>query len=309
MAGVGSSYAGLPNTVCCVLREDGEELLTNAAGRKSQAHATRNVFSMPFLEFDGTSRELSRGDTVVGSGSQAAWRVQDAGLAARHFTITTDQAGLAKLVPVSTQSVVVVNGRQLGAAGVALHDGDRISAGDAHFVYTQRQGGVPSRTPDCADPVRAFLVAVDEPVAYPVRRRTTSIGRDAASHIIVPDPTVSRFHADVRSEAGQHVLYSMGSAGTTVNGIRVAGPQLLEEGDEVTLGGAAFRYTRAAVPSDVRVQECSDADPSAAVRPTLVMQSAVTVEMPIVVTRKQPPLAVLIGLATIVLALVVIFVL
>jgi predicted component of type VI protein secretion system len=236
--------------------------------------------------------------------------VQDAGLAARHFTIAVDQTGAATLVPASTQSVVVVNGRQLASVGVALHDGDRISAGAAHFVFGEQAGRAPSTTPGTAESQQqAFLIDDGERVAYPVRKRTTSIGRDAASHIVVRDPTVSRFHADVRAEAGQHVLYSMGSAGTTVNGIRVAGPQLLEEGDEVALGGAQFRYTREPVPHHIRVElGGGELDTVASVRPTLVMQDAVTAETPIVVVRRKPPASLIVGLAVILLALLVIFV-
>ena len=262
---------------------------------------------MPFLEFDGTARELPRGETVVGSGSQAAWRVQDAGLAARHFTIAVDQSDAAVLAPVSSQSVVVVNGRQLGMAGVALQDGDQVSAGAAHFVYAQRPGRAGSATPAGPESPPAFLVDARERVAFPVRRRTTSIGRDAASHVVVRDPTVSRFHADVRAEAGQHVLYSMGSAGTTINGVRVSGPQLLAEGDEVAVGSTTLRYTREPVASSIRVElGGGELDTVASVRPTLVMQDAVTAETPVVVARGRPPIAVLIALAAVLLALLVI---
>jgi pSer/pThr/pTyr-binding forkhead associated (FHA) protein len=265
---------------------------------------------MPFLEFDGTARELPRGETVVGSGSQAAWRVQDAGLAARHFTITLDPtSGAAMLSPVSSQSVVVVNGRQLGTAGVALRDGDRVSAGAAHFVSVERPGRTPSPTPAEGEATQGFLVDDGERVAYPVRRRTTSIGRDAASHIVVRDPTVSRFHADVRAEAGQHVLYSMGSAGTTINGVRVSGPQLLEEGDKIALGGALFRYTRESVPSSIRVElGGGELDTVASVRPTLVMQEAITAETPIVVARRRPPTAVLLAVVLVLIVLAVLLV-
>ena len=266
---------------------------------------------MPYLEFDGTARELPRGETVVGSGSQAAWRVQDAGLAARHFTIAIDQSDAATLAPVSSQGVVVVNGRQLGMAGVALQDGDQVSAGSAHFVYAQRAGRTPSPTPPEPGVRQAFLVNEGERVAFPVRRRTTTIGRDAASHVVVRDATVSRFHADVRAEAGQHVLYSMGSAGTTVNGVRVAGPQLLAEGDEVALGSTTLRYTREPVASTIRVElGGGELDTVASVRPTLVLQDAVTAEMPVIKTAhaKRPPVAVLLALAVVLLALLVVFV-
>lgn len=265
---------------------------------------------MPYLEFDGTARELPRGETVVGSGSQAAWRVQDAGLAARHFTVAVDQADAATLAPVSTQSVVVVNGRQLGMSGVALHDGDRVSAGAAHFVFAQQAGRAPSPTPADAPDRQAFLVNEGDRLAYPVRRRTTSIGRDAASHIVVRDPTVSRFHADVRAEAGEHVLYSMGSAGTTINELRVSGPQLLTEGDEIAVGTLRLRYTREPVASTIHVElGGGELDTVASVRPTLVMQEAVTAETPVIRARRRPPVAVIAAIVAVLLALLVVVVL
>ena len=82
--------------------------------------------------------------------------------------------------------------------------------------------------------------------AYPLERRAVTIGRDATSSIHLGDPSVSRFHADVRREAGMFVLYSTGSAGTKVNGQRVGGPVPLEEGDRVEIGGATLRFTRQA---------------------------------------------------------------
>jgi len=242
----------------------------------------------------------------VGSGSQAAWRVQDAGLAARHFTVSVDQAGVATLSPASTQGIVVVNGRQLGQAGTTLSDGDRISAGLAHFVYVEQAGRAPSPTPQDGDAEPAFLIDDADRVAYPVRRRTTSVGRDAASHIVVRDATVSRFHADVRAEAGQHVLYSMGSAGTTINGVRVSAPQLLQEGDRIAIGSLVLRYTHQPVPSGVRVElGGGELDTVQSVRPTLVMQEAVTAETPVVATRRPAPVAIVVAVVLVLLIVAV----
>ena len=50
---------------------------------------------MGFIEYRGEVRELTPGETVVGSGSQAGWRLQQADLAARHFAVTTGLDGAA----------------------------------------------------------------------------------------------------------------------------------------------------------------------------------------------------------------------
>ena len=46
---------------------------------------------------------------------------------------------------------------------------------------------------------------------------------------------VSRFHAEVRREAGGFALHSLGSAGTLLNGRKVTGPMLLAEGDVIEI--------------------------------------------------------------------------
>ena len=191
---------------------------------------------MPFLDLDGEVRELAAGDTTVGSGTQAGWRVQNADLAARHFTITVHGTGPAMLRPASAHGIVVVNGRQVPQGGATVAHGDVIAAGGARFRFIEdRKSALPDLP---APPGEGYLINEGERVAYPLSKKTVSIGRDAASHVLVRDPSVSRFHADVRAEAGEYVLYAMGSAGTRVNGHGVSGPRLLEEGDEIGVGEA-----------------------------------------------------------------------
>lgn len=208
---------------------------------------------MPVLETSGTIRELSDAETIVGSGAAATWRVGGADLAARHFTISLGSDGQATVKSCSTQNVVLVNGRQLGVRPLPLADGDTIAAGTARFVYAR---DAESLKPP-AEPVggTAYLVNERERVAYPLARKSVSVGRDAASIVVVRDPQVSRFHADVRSEAGAHVLYSMGSAGTTVNGHGLSAPRVLEPGDKIGIGQSTLVFTRGPLPAGVKLAE------------------------------------------------------
>ena len=197
---------------------------------------------MPFLQFDGDTRELSPGDTIVGSGTQAGIRISNVDLSARHFTVQRGGDGQVTVKPASAQQIVVVNDRQVPPGGQPLRHGDVIAAGAAEFVYLDdASAAAPARSRNMNAP---YLVNQAERSAYPLSKKSVSIGRDVASHIVVRDPAVSRFHADVRSEAGQFVLYAQGSAGTQVNGQPVTAPRLLEEGDEIAVGGQTFRFTR-----------------------------------------------------------------
>lgn len=205
---------------------------------------------MPVLETGGTIREITGNETVVGSGANAAWRLPGADLAAKHFLLSISEDGTTSVRSCSTQNVVVVNGRQLGVRPLPLADGDTISAGSARFVFAREEASLTA--PRDGDATPAYLVDERERTAYPLTRRSVSIGRDVGSAITVRDAQVSRFHADVRTEAGAFVLYSMGSAGTRVNGHGVAAPRVLESGDRVEIGNSTLVFTRGTLPAGVK---------------------------------------------------------
>jgi ABC transport system ATP-binding/permease protein len=70
----------------------------------------------------------------------------------------------------------------------------------------------------------------------------TRIGRDLDNEIVVDDPLVSRFHAELRARSdGRHELVDLGSRNSTfVNG-RAVDRAILEELDIVSVGHHAFR--------------------------------------------------------------------
>lgn len=259
---------------------------------------------MPVLETGGTIRELNDNETVVGSGANANWRLGGADLAARHFTVALGDDGQATVKSCSTQNVVLVNGRQLGVRPLPLADGDTIAAGTARFVYARDARLL--RPAANADNSPAYLVDDRARTAYPLTRRSVSIGRDAGSIVVVRDPQVSRFHADVRTEAGAHVLYSMGSAGTLVNGHGVAAPRVLESGDKVEIGQTTLLFVRGTLPPGVKVHAgpiAEEGDWSR--RPTVNTAAIDTGEHPVM--RRGVPWG-LVAVAIIVIAGVVWFV-
>lgn len=227
---------------------------------------------MAWLEYGGRLRRLADGETVVGGSPAAGLPVADADLLPRHFVLRV--AGDDVYLRIwSTDTVVALNGRQIAGDECRLDDGDTISAGSIHFHIWRNEPeltpvtveNVESRTP------RAHLIDTRDNVAYPLDRLSTNIGRASANVIRVKDPTASRFHAQVRREAGGFALHSIGSTGTRVNGRRVGTPLLLEDGDEIEIAYTTLRYTRATPPDGVRIVPRSAADGSDSTeRPTLV---------------------------------------
>jgi predicted component of type VI protein secretion system len=227
---------------------------------------------MAWLEYGGRLRRLADGETIVGGSPDAGLPVADADLLPRHFVLRVagDDVYLRTW---STDTVVALNGRQISGDECRLDDGDTISAGSMHFHIWRNE---PELTPVTVENTenripRAHLIDTRDSVAYPLDRLSTNIGRASANVIRVKDPTASRFHAQVRREAGGFALHSIGSSGTRVNGRRVGTPLILEDGDEIEIAYTTLRYTRATPPEGVRIVHRSAGDGSESTeRPTLV---------------------------------------
>ncbi|MEV4559661.1 DUF1707 and FHA domain-containing protein [Kitasatospora sp. NPDC049285] len=70
------------------------------------------------------------------------------------------------------------------------------------------------------------------------------IGRMTGSDLRLGDGTVSRCHAELRFEAGEWVLYDLGSSnGTYVNEHRLAGGIVVRPGDRLRFGRLGFQLT------------------------------------------------------------------
>jgi pSer/pThr/pTyr-binding forkhead associated (FHA) protein len=228
---------------------------------------------MAWLEYNGRLRRLPEGETVVGGAQSAAMHVADADLLPRHLVLRVEGDDVWLRVW-SPETVVALNGRQIAAQECKLNDGDTISAGSVHFhVWGNKPELRVTGEEDDSRPLVAHLIDARDHVAYPLDRLSTNIGRATANVIRVKDPTASRFHAQVRREAGGFALHSVGSSGTRINGQRVAVPQLLEDGDEIEIAYTTLRYSRATPPEGVTIVPRTAGEPGeAAERPTIVRE-------------------------------------
>jgi hypothetical protein len=147
--------------------------------------------------------------------------------------------------------VVVLNGKQIGTTGEAIGDNDTVLAGSGRFIYTIDP---PVIVPTDDPPIRAaHLIDDTARIAHPLVGRATPIGRDAANAVVVRDPTVSRFHAEVRREAGGYAVHSTGVAGTQLNGQPLDGSLVLYEGDVLEIEGTQLRFTTAPPRAGVKI--------------------------------------------------------
>jgi pSer/pThr/pTyr-binding forkhead associated (FHA) protein len=98
--------------------------------------------------------------------------------------------------------------------------------------------------PDAAAPVRSalgYLTVVEGPAGllgrrFAVRDAEITIGRAEDCYVSIPDPGVSRCHAELRHEGGRAVLlHRSGTNATFVNGATVADRQPVGDGDHIQL--------------------------------------------------------------------------
>jgi len=89
-------------------------------------------------------------------------------------------------------------------------------------------------------PDNVFLV-LDKQL-FPVDKATIRIGRHAENDLIINDPLISRWHAEIRFEDKDFVVYDMGSKfGTEVNNEPVLGC-VLKSGDTISLANTPLLF-------------------------------------------------------------------
>jgi pSer/pThr/pTyr-binding forkhead associated (FHA) protein len=218
---------------------------------------------MPWLTTEGASHQIAEGETIVGSGEQAGWRLPRQDLGARHFVIERRGPRIS-VRPCSVDNIIAVNGVQCGSQPRELKDGDTVDAGNAQFLFSsERSGSYP------AVPVGpAHLLERRAGIAHDLTSGAIGIGRDRSNAVVVRDPTASRFHAEIRREAGGYVLRPRGSSGTLLNGKRIGAPERLRDGDQIEIANVEFRFLSSPMPLDAPRAE-PGVDDDVSTRPTV----------------------------------------
>jgi hypothetical protein len=86
-------------------------------------------------------------------------------------------------------------------------------------------------------PARGQPMRINKPVIH--------LGRHLSNEVVVNDKRVSRYHAEIRFERGQFVLYDLGSTnGVGINGVMTRQPVPLKNNDLVTVGSHEFVFQR-----------------------------------------------------------------
>ena len=209
---------------------------------------------MPYLEFEHHTKPLGPGVLTIGSGSEAAWRILDRDLAPLHALVTLEKGGYALVAVGSPQATIHVNGIEVADGRSVVRFGDRLRLGRAEFRFTQLASGNAGKD--------GYLREMRRGRSYHLGE-FTEIGRDPRCGVFIPEPEVSRIHADIRRQNGAFVV-NPHNALTLLNGERITAARPLAEGDELSVGRTTLRFT--AEPTGRTVEARGTAQPTAATK-------------------------------------------
>ena len=87
------------------------------------------------------------------------------------------------------------------------------------------------------------LVVQQTAQSFPLTKTRITIGRVQGNDVVLDDSDISRHHASLTWDGQRFVLEDLKSTnGTFVNGVQISGPQFLETGDSLGLGGLTLAF-------------------------------------------------------------------
>ena len=188
---------------------------------------------MPYLEFEHQTKPLGPGVLTIGSGSEAAWRIPGRELAPLHAIITLEKGGYALVAAANPQASIHVNGVEVTDGRGIVRYGDALRLGKAEFRFRQLANGNAGQA--------GYLREMRRGRSYKLAD-FTEIGRDPRCGVFIPEPEVSRIHAEIRRDQGAFLITPHNGL-TLLNGERITGPRALTEGDELSVGRTTLRFS------------------------------------------------------------------
>ena len=256
---------------------------------------------MPYIQLSDKQFPLPVGETTVGT-SGADIAVSGPAALGIQAKLQTGGDNSVIIRRASSESVVRVNGVQLGTDPTPLIHGDKIEVGSIELLFgddrkagqTQALAGL--KVDDVYQPrtsggkataaTGGRLVSLVDGREYIVSPTGISIGRDAGCDVVVPSPEVSRKHAELMGSPTGYTVTDLSTNGVFVNGERVARVRTLARGDVLRLGTEEFRFyadvlpTPAAMPAAVPAPAATAPPVAASVAPAAVAEPATPAAQP-----------------------------
>lgn len=187
--------------------------------------------------------QLSADRTTIGRDGSNHLVVGDPAVSRSHAVVIAQGDDLV-LVDLGSSSGTTVNGRSV--AGKPVRNGARLRVGDTELELVAVQTSSPVQSGGDSDrtimdtPASGGVVVVrsgpDAGRTFNLEDGDNLVGRDRDASVGLGDPSVSRRHAIIRSQAGGYIVYDLASkTGTYVDGAKLSGARL-KPGDRIAVG-------------------------------------------------------------------------
>jgi len=209
------------------------------------------------VRYDALVILLYPGQSVkIGRAAENEIVIRDNRVSRVHASLEWNGSGFT-LRDLSSANGTFVNGQRLAASARLLRDGDEITLGMQILIYEiarAEPSELPAETaiidPGLPPPSRGPRLVVsagpDQGQEYALWGEVIIIGRasrEATWEIRLSDREVSRPHARLERRDGTLFLVDLESAnGTLLNGVPLAGPAALDEGDVISIGSTRLTF-------------------------------------------------------------------
>jgi pSer/pThr/pTyr-binding forkhead associated (FHA) protein len=236
---------------------------------------------VPYIEFRQQLYPLHKGENLLGPDAGADIRLPELP-AGCYLGISVESEGTFARAT-GNGGEISVNGRTLSDQPVPLFDGDQITVQDSALVFplifvddlrpaadAERAASRPAAaaaassvaeaeastaavnherltrvTPPQSE--RKFVTAlrrVDNGQFHVIEGSSFRIGREKHCDLVIPDPAVSRLHAEITLSRGHYLLREHGRTPTMVNDRELHGHHKLQVGDVIRIGKYEFAFVR-----------------------------------------------------------------
>ncbi len=213
---------------------------------------------MPYLQLQDRQFPLPAGDSTIGAHDGASVRLPGGDTGARAI-VTVSPKGTS-IRRGDENSVVFVNGVQLGVEPIPLLHGDRVEiagyelrlgedqkGGSTQFVsasdiaaMAQAKAGAAPKKPTTATGGR--IVSLVDGREYAVPEHGLTFGREVGHDVVIASSEISRKHASIAPGPEGYVITDHSTNGVWINGQRMGDTQVLGRGDVIKMGSEEFRF-------------------------------------------------------------------
>ena len=142
---------------------------------------------------------------------------------------------------------------------------------EVNVTETQEMRDTGDQVDEVPPPKPAFLIVGGTKV-FAIETAVTNIGRRLDNHLVVNDPRVSRYHAQVRYARGRFIIFDLNSTGGTyVNGQRTS-QSVLYPGDVISLAGLPIIFGQDSPPSTLSTSGTTPLAPVTNERSTAILR-------------------------------------